>query len=111
MNQEIPYLINSLYKACYDDKKTHDFFEKDDLELHFIFKDNSDLSQPIKNNEIVDKIIKKDNAGFINWPFDVAPDIKSGTNLLIIDCYDKTYTSLVENVKSWSRVKKFKIII
>ena len=62
-------------------------------------------------NDVVDKIIKKDNAGFINWPFDVAPDIKSGTNLLIIDCYDKTYTSLVENVKNWSRVKRFKIII
>lgn len=79
MNNEIPYLINSLYSTCYE--KNKESFDKDELELHYCFKDNSDLSLSIKKDKIINKIISTLNNKEL---------IKNMTDLYVISLQSKT---------------------
>lgn len=54
--KEIKFLVSSVFETKYSEKKYMKMFDNDKLEIHYSFKDNTDLSSEINKNDIVDKI-------------------------------------------------------
>jgi hypothetical protein len=82
--------------------------------LHNVFPNHKNIFTRHEYSHLHDIYIspnsEKINDGYIDWVFDIAPDLPSDVKVSIIFTDNTKINTTIKEIKSWRPVKKFKII-